>query len=166
MKLTVLIALPLLAITSPAFANPQDFLTKALLGDNSESTLGKMAAARGVTSGVKHFGAMLAADHGKGRREALPLAKRYHVPATGALAPEADAEQHKLARLNGASFDREFVRYMIQDHQNDISDFRGELKSGDPADVRRLAQRTLPVLQKHLKTAQALQAAQGGRRRG
>jgi len=47
---------------------------------------------------------------------------------------------------------------MIQDHTNDISDFQGELKSGDPAEVRALAKRTLPILQKHLVTAQSLQA--------
>lgn len=73
-----------------------------------------------------------------------------------ALAPEADAEQHKLAGLHGQAFDREFVQYMVHDHQDDISDFQGESTSGDPAEVRKLAQRTLPVLRKHLQTARAI----------
>ena len=108
---------------------------------------------------------MLAADHSKGRREVLPLATHYHVPTTMKLAPPADAEQHKLAGLHGPAFDQEFVRYMIHDHTDDISDFRGEMKSGDPAEVRALAMRTLPVLQKHLATAQNLQAQMSGNRR-
>lgn len=165
MRHALMIAVPLMAIASTALANPQDFLNKALLGDNSESTLGKVAAARASTPGVRHYGAMLAADHSKARVEVLPLARRYHVPTTMALAPPADAEQHKLSGLHGPAFDREFVRYMIQDHTDDISDFRGELKSGDPAEVRALAKRTLPVLQKHLATAQSLQARMGGRGR-
>ena len=103
---------------------------------------------------------MLATDHTKGRHEVAPIAARYHVPMTAALAPAADAEQHKLARLQGAAFDQEFVTYMVKDHIDDIADFRGELKSGDPIDVRNLAQRTLPVLQKHLVTAQKLHAEQ------
>ena len=45
MRHSRMLLVPLLAVASPALANPQDFLTKALLGDNSETTLGKMAAA-------------------------------------------------------------------------------------------------------------------------
>ena len=44
----LLIAVPLLTIASPALANPQDFLSKAMLGDNSETALGKLAEAKGV----------------------------------------------------------------------------------------------------------------------
>ncbi|WP_242149326.1 DUF4142 domain-containing protein [Sphingomonas sp. BAUL-RG-20F-R05-02] len=164
MRKILLMVAPLLAIASPALANPQDFLNKAMMGDNSETALGKLAASRAANPGVRQYGAMLATDHAKGRREILPMVKRYRLPSTTALAPAADAERYKLGRLHGAAFDHEFVRYMIQDHTDDISDFRGELKSGDPAEVRAIAQRTLPVLQKHLKTAQALQAKQSARR--
>lgn len=133
------------------------------MGDNSEASLGKLAAKRAATAAVRRYGAMLESDHTKGRREVLPLVKRYHLPTTMAVAPAADAERYKLAKLKGMAFDREFVRYMIWDHKEDISDFRGELKSGDPAELRALARRTLPVLQKHLATAQALQAKQNTR---
>jgi len=101
MRYALSILVPLLAMASPALANPQDFLNKALMGDNSESALGKVAALHAATPAVRHYGAMLAADHSKGRREVLPLARRYHVPATAALAPEADAQQQKLAGLRG-----------------------------------------------------------------
>ena len=156
MKLSAILALSLLGSGTAALANPQDFLTKAMLGDNSETTLGHMAAAHGSTPRVRRFGAMLAIDHTQSRHEVLPLVKRFHVPVTTALAPEADAEQRKLSRLHGAAFDREFVSYMVNDHKNDISDFQGELKSGDPAVVRAFAQHTLPVLRKHLRTAQSI----------
>jgi hypothetical protein len=44
---------PLLAIASPALANPQDFLNKAMMGDNSETALGKLAASRAANPGVR-----------------------------------------------------------------------------------------------------------------
>jgi len=163
MRIMFWAAAPLLALASPVFASPSDFLTKAMMGDNSEASLGKLAAKRAATAAVRRYGAMLESDHTKGRREVLPLVKRYHLPTTMAVAPAADAERYKLAKLKGMAFDREFVRYMIWDHKEDISDFRGELKSGDPAELRALARRTLPVLQKHLATAQALQAKQNTR---
>lgn len=160
MRKTLMIFAPLMAIAAPALANPQGFLSKAMAGDNSETALGKLAASKGSTSAVRRFGAMLAIDHTKGRQQVAPLAVRYHVPMSTALAPEADAEQHKLARLQGRAFDEEFANYMVKDHTDDISDFRSELRSGDATDVRGLAQRTLPVLQKHLITAQKLQVEQ------
>jgi putative membrane protein len=72
------------------------------------------------------------------------------------MMPEAQAEQRKLQRLRGAAFDTEFVDYMIQDHRKDISDFRKEASSSDPADIRALARQTIPALLKHLEIAQSL----------
>lgn len=153
-----LFILPALLLSAPAFANPSDFLTKAIMGDNSESTLGKLAEKRGASPATRRFGAMLAADHTRSRRQALPLARRYHLPPITAMQAAGQAEQHKLLGLRGVAFDREFARYMIHDHQEDIADFEGELKSGDPVDVRALARITIPVLRKHLRTAESIRS--------
>lgn len=147
---------PALLLATPALANPADSLTKAIMGDNSEATLGKLAEQRGATPQTRRFGAMLAADHTKSRRDALPLARRYHLPPITAMQAAGQAEQAKLMRLRGVAFDREFARYMVHDHQEDISNFEGELKSGDPADVLALARTSLPILRKHLKTAESI----------
>ncbi len=158
MRAMILTAPLVLLLATPALAEPADFLKKAVMGDNSEITLGKLAEKRGSSSSVRRFGAMLAADHGKAKQEAMPLLKRYKVPATTAMMPEAEAERTKLAGLSGAAFDREFASYMVNDHKQDISDFEDETKSNDPADVVAMARKTIPVLQKHLQTAQSIKA--------
>ena len=96
---------------------------------------------------------MLERDHKAARRQAVSVASRHHVPITSQMADEAKAEYAKLQHLRGAAFDREFGRYMVEDHRKDIADFEKEARSGDPADVRRLAEQTLPTLRKHLATA-------------
>jgi putative membrane protein len=141
---------------APAMAATSDFLTKAMKGDNSEVTLGTLAATQGSSDAVRRFGTMLRTDHGQAKTEVAALARRHHVAVTDAMMPEAKAEYAKLKGLHGAAFDREFARYMVQDHQKDIADFTKETKSGDPADVRALAQKTLPTLRKHLATARAI----------
>jgi putative membrane protein len=143
-------------LSVPALADTSDFLTKALKGDNSETRLGALAAARGQSRQVREFGAMLERDHSAARRQAAPLARRHHVQVTNAMADEAKAEYAKLQHLRGVAFDREFGRYMVEDHRKDIADFEKETRSGDPADVRRLAQQTLPTLRKHLSTASSI----------
>jgi putative membrane protein len=145
-----------MAVGAPAFANTSDFMTKAIKGDNSESRLGALAMRSGHSAQVRRFGAMLVRDHDNARRQAVAVATRHRVPVPTAMADEAQAEYAKLKRMRGAAFDREFGRYMVDDHRKDIADFEKEVASRDPADVRALAQQTLPALRRHLAAARAI----------
>ena len=150
----------LLTVGPPAAAATAQFLTKAIEGDNSETTLGALAAQRGASAGVRQFGRTLVRDHQRARAAATPVAMRHHlrhIPRS--MTAEAANERRILYRLHGRAFDREFARYMVNDHEKDISDFRKEASSSDPRDVRMLARQTLPTLQKHLGMAQALTTA-------
>jgi putative membrane protein len=148
----------LLAIASPSAAASRaaSFLKEAMQGDNSETTLGTIAATRGASAGVRDFGRMLSTDHRQGKAEAAGVGRRLHVPVTNEIAPEASAERAKLARLRGGAFDREFARYMVDDHHKDIAKFTAEAASRDAGPVVALAKQSLPVLRKHLATAESL----------
>ena len=103
------IGLSLLALSlgfagvSPALAAPDDFLTKAIQGDNSEMRLGKLAQTRGQSAAVRRFGATLARDHAAARRAALPVARRHNVAVSDDMAEEARAEYDKLDQLRVVS---------------------------------------------------------------
>jgi len=156
-KTLVLAGLALVATAAtPALADPSEFLTKAMKGDNSEMKLGALAAKQGHSAKVKTFGAMLERDHHKAKAQTAPLAVHHNVPATEDMTDEAKAELAKLQGLHGAAFDHEFGRYMVEDHQKDIADFEKEARSSDPADVRALARQFLPALRKHLATARSI----------
>ncbi len=160
MRILIAAALVLAGAAGPAIAAQKSggasFLKEAMEGDNSETRLGSIAARRGASTGVRQFGAMLASDHRKGKAEAAAVARKMHVPVTDRMAPEAAAEQSKLGRLTGAAFDREFARYMVDDHQKDIAKFSAEASSSDQPPILALARKTLPVLRKHLATAKSL----------
>jgi putative membrane protein len=145
-----------LLIPAPALAAPDaHFLMDAIHGDYSEVTLGKLIQQRGSSAKVRDFGATLVTDHSKGLTEAEDLAKRLHMSISPAMAPEARTEQAKLQHLRGAAFDREVKRYMVQDHEKDIAEFKRQAKNGDKYTAR-FATATLPVLQKHLDIAKSL----------
>lgn len=149
-----LIATPVLA------APPRQFLTKAIEGDNSEMRLGALAEQRGASPRVRDFGRTLQSDHAEARRQAVAVAQRMGVPATHEIAPEARAERRKLNRLSGRAFDREFARYMVEDHRKDIRDFEMQARSRDRATAD-LARQTLPALHKHLDMARDLANSRG-----
>ena len=154
--LTIFAGMAAMAIGTPAFANISEFMTKAIKGDNSESRLGALAVRSGHSPQVQRFGAMLVRDHNRARNQAVRVAARHHVAVPTAMAGEARTELTKLQRMRGIAFDREFARYMVDDHRKDIADFEKEAASRDPADVRALARQTLPALRRHLAAARAI----------
>lgn len=157
MRAYAVLALSLVALTSACSKSPgpQEFLTKAIQGDNSEIRLGALATAKGG-SAVQAYGRTLVADHTKARADALPLARKYGVQPPEDMIPAAQKEQAKLVKLNGTEFDKEFVSYMVKDHKEDISDFQKEADSKASEDVRALARSTVPHLQMHLDLAKRL----------
>jgi len=142
---------PLSAIAAPT----GKFLQDAIKGDNSEMRLGALAATRAVRPATRAYGRTLQRDHAKAKVDAVALARRNRVAVPTTMMPEAQAEYRRLSRLRGAAFDREFARYMVDDHHKDIADFREQVRTGRDGTAA-LARKSLPTLRKHLRLAQSL----------
>lgn len=134
--------------------NDKDFLSTAIKGDNSEVSLGNLAADQGGSVGVKSFGEVLVTDHSHHMQQASLLAKQMGVAPPAEGTPEAQQEYAKLRTLKGEEFDREFVSHMIMDHQKDIAEYKEQAKGEGP--VAKLAAQSVPVLEKHLQLAESL----------
>ena len=64
----------------------------------------------------------------------------------------------RMSKLTGTKFDDAFVRDMITDHKKDVSEYGKEAKKSDAAGS--YAKEELPVMQKHLQTAESLSRAE------
>jgi len=146
--------------TSALADSPRQFLEKALQGDNSEIMLGRIAAEHARNPAVRDFGNTLVNDHRQAREEVRQLGARFGIGANRDVAPEAQEERDKLMGLRGRDFDREFVRYMVDDHRKDVGDFREEAQERH-GPVSALAERQLPTLRQHLRMAIALDRSDG-----
>lgn len=146
-----------MALTSSAALadGPRDFLQKALEGDNSEIMLGRMASDRARDPDVREFGRTLARDHSDARDDVLRVGRRMGIRPYRGIPSEARDERERLSRMRGREFDREFVRYMTDDHRKDLSDFNDEAREHH-GPVSDLARRQIPTLQKHLDIAMSL----------
>jgi putative membrane protein len=144
----------------------QHFLRQAIEGDNSEMALGRLAQNKAENPAVRQYGRTLASDHWTARVQAVNAARRLGVRSAQSdrdLAPEARDEQRRLSDMRGGDFDREFIRFMIDDHRKDIRAFEDESRENHGF-VSQLAAQQLPTLRKHLDIAMSLQSRMGGDR--
>lgn len=135
-----------------AATTPGQFLQNAIRGDTSEIMLGRMAARRGDSPRVRELGRVLVAEHTTVREQASALARRMGMSVPDMPTRVAIRERIRLTPLSGETFDREFTRFMIRDHRQDVSGFRRQIAMNS-GPVSRLARMQLPVIQKHLDMA-------------
>ena len=73
-------------------------------------------------------------------------------------------EHHEMAleTLSGAAFDRAFANHMVKGHEKAISKFEAALPNLQDPELKKYAEKTLPILHKHQEMAQSLQSKVGG----
>jgi putative membrane protein len=137
----------------------QTFLAKAIEGNLAEVQMGELAQKNGQSAEVKSYGQMLQQDHSAANQKATDAAKKLAVNPPSAPNPKQKADYDKMAKWQGAAFDKAFAQHMIMDHKKDIAEYKKAAKKND--DAGQYAKDSLPVLEKHLQTAQSLQKKAG-----
>src|SRR5215212_10041246 len=134
----------------------KDFMMKAAQGGIAEVNGGSMAAQKGTNGDVKNFGNQMVSDHGKANDELKTLATNK-----GISLPTDTDEQHKkkadeLAKKSGAAFDKAYMKDMVEDHEHDVAEFKKAQSTAADPDLKAWLDKTLPVIEGHLKMAQDL----------
>jgi len=132
----------------------QTFVKKAAEGGLAEVDLGNVAKQNGSNDAVKQFGDRMVTDHGKANDELKSLAqqKNWTLPTEPKAADKS--KKDRLSKMNGADFDKAYMRDMVMDHQKDVKEFQKCASSCSDPDLKAWAAKTLPTLQDHLKMAQ------------
>jgi len=133
-----------------------DFLKSASRGNLFEVAGGTMAAAQSVTPEGKALGLKLASDHTMAEANLAVLAAKYDVPLPTTTSDQQADELVTVGSITGLHFDDEYSELEVQDHLQDIKDFKTEVKKGRNPDVRAFAAASLPVLQAHLALSTAV----------
>ena len=132
----------------------QTFVKKAAEGGMAEVDLGNVAKQNGSNDAVKQFGDRMVTDHGKANDELKSLAqqKNWTLPTEPKAADKS--KKDRLSKMNGADFDKAYMRDMVMDHQKDVKEFQKCASSCSDPDLKAWAAKTVPTLQDHLKMAQ------------
>jgi putative membrane protein len=133
-----------------------DFSVEAANGGMIEIQLAALAKTKAVNNRVKNFAAMMIEDHNKISAELKRIATAKNITLPEALSNEAKNEIDRLNKKEKTEFDRAYMNMMVKDHRNDVAEFKRMVRdSKDPA-LREFVKETLPILQKHLDSANAI----------
>jgi putative membrane protein len=143
-------------------ANPDHrFMATAARANLSEIAAGRLALAQSASSEVKKFAQRMVEDHTQANRELGELAQKMSFSLPG----EPDETRQKgldhLSALRGVEFDRAFAGMMVSDHAKAVALFEESSKTSADPQVRSYSERTLPMLQDHLKMARDLRSQVG-----
>jgi putative membrane protein len=135
------------------------FAVKAASGSLMEVALGQMALQKGASQDVKQFAQTMITDHGKANAELEAWAKTSNMALPTAPLPQHQQHIGHLRDLSGAEFDKAYMGMMVADHQKTIAEFQQASQRETNAQLKVFAQKTLPVLKKHLDMAQKTHAS-------
>ena len=132
------------------------FTTLAAQGGMAEVDLGKLAQQKSGNDAVTAFAQRMIDDHGKSNAQLAQLAKQAGLPLPTEPAPDQIDMRQRLSALNGTTFDAEYMRVQVTDHQKTVQLLLWVIASGENADLQRFASGTLPEVVHHLQLAQIL----------
>lgn len=155
--------------TQPPSQGAQQFVTKAAQGGMFEVQSSQVAQTKAQNAEVKSFARDMIRDHSKANADLKTLTTKVGVRVPEQLDAEHAEKLRRLQAASGAEFDRTYVEQQVQAHEQSVTLFRDYSQSGDNAELRSFATRTLPVLQQHKTQIDRLErelgsAAVGGSR--
>jgi len=150
------------SMSSDSMKSPdQVFMMKAAQGGMAEVAMGNIAKQNGGSDAVKSFGDRMVADHTQASNELHKLAQQKGITLPTGVSAKDKRMSKMLEAKQGSDFDKAYVRDMVKDHETDVAEFRREAENGKDPDVKAWAQKTLPVLEQHLATAQQIASQVG-----
>jgi putative membrane protein len=139
------------------------FIEDAAKGGMAEVELAKIAQERASSPEVKQFAQQMERDHSQANEKIRQLAQEKGVTMPTGPKLAQNHEASKLMKKQGQDFDREYMDYMVKDHQKDVKEFKKQAEKAKDPDVKSFAQETAPKLEHHLQMAENADAAVGGK---
>jgi putative membrane protein len=137
------------------------FARQAAADSTAEVEHGRLATQNASSADVKQFAQHMVDDHSKANTELKSIASQKQLTIPTELTGKHKAMQDKLSKLKGAEFDKAYMAHMVTAHQQAVSLFEREAKTGKDDELKAWAEKTLPTLQEHLKQARDINAKLG-----
>jgi putative membrane protein len=138
----------------------RDFVDKAALGGLLEVKLGQLAQQKGESQDVRNFGKRMVDDHSSVNSRLEEIAGRKGLKLPRELDDKHRERVDKLSKKTGAEFDRDYIKRMVDDHQDDVDEFEKAARDAKDPELKSFASATLPTLREHLSLAKQIRDRQ------
>jgi putative membrane protein len=133
-----------------------NFIQAAAQGGMTEVKLGELASRTGQRDDVKQFGQRMVKEHDGINDDLKTLAAQKGVTLPDLLDAEHQGIVDKMSALSSSDFDNAYTASMIKDHKTDAKAFKAESSATTDADVKGFVDKTIPVVNEHLKLITAM----------
>ena len=132
------------------------FVRKAMQGGMAEIQLAQLTLQKADNDQVKQFAQRMIDDHTKMNDQLKPVAQQLGVDVPAQISKKDRATMAKLEALSGPAYDQAYIKDMVKDHKQDLSDFQAEASSGQDQTVKDAASQGSKVIAQHLQMAQQM----------
>ena len=136
--------------------------------NTAEIDLGNFAATKAKNAQVKDFARTMVAEHTGLREDERKLAQRLNLtpqpPPGDNMAGAARSAMDSLRNVpQGPAFDKAYIDHEVTEHQAVIDTVQTLIGQATTPQVKGMLENSVPVLQKHLTRAKAIQSTLGSR---
>jgi len=132
----------------------EEFFKTAASAGFAEVKTSQYAEKNGNNEKVRDLAAHLVKEHTDLNKKLTENAKGLKVAVVVGFEKDRKAKYDRLTKLEGAAFDRAYLKQLIEGHKESIKLFETQAREGKHEELRTFANDTLPQLRKHLKKAQ------------
>lgn len=132
------------------------FVNQATYINRGEVQLGALAAERSQTQSIIDFGSMMVQEHQIALEELDEIVDDYDNDLPNGLDKAHQDLKDTLMTLSGAAFDSVFIANMAQGHAKAVTLFESQASSGKVERLRNYANKYLPAIREHRRTADSL----------
>jgi putative membrane protein len=138
--------------------SPMDrmFVTRAMQGSMAEVQLGQLTLQKSNNQQVKEFAQRMIDDHTKLNEQMKPVAQQLGVTVPDQVSKNDRKTMAKLQSLSGSAYDQAYIKDMVKDHKQDLTEFQMEASSGQDQTVKDAANQGSKVIAGHLQMAQQM----------
>jgi putative membrane protein len=132
------------------------FVKKAMQGSIAQVQLGELTLQKSTNDQVKQFARKMIDDHTKLNEQMRPVAQQLGVEIPTEVSKKDKSLMSKMQALSGPAYDEAYIKDMVKDHKQDLSEFHMEASNGHDASVRDAATQGSKTISEHLQMAEQL----------
>ena len=137
--------------------NDAEFVVDAADGGMLEVELAELAIKTTSSAEVKKYAQMILKDHSATNTELKNLAEKKNITLPIALSDKAQKKYDDLRDKTGEDFDKAYCKLMVDDHQEDIKEFKKQAEKGNDPELKSWAAEKVNALEYHLATAEEME---------